>query len=126
MEIEFIETKDNQLLERMEIKFKATHPGEATVSRDAIREKIASLARSSKEKVIVDSMNSKFGMGQTTGYAKVYKTVEGAKKHERKYVLVRNKLIEAEKKTAPAPAAKKPAEAAPAPQPAAAPAEKKK
>lgn len=124
MEIEFIETKDNPLLERMEIKFRALHPGEPTVSRDAIREKIASLARSTKEKVIIDSMSSKFGVGLSLGYAKVYGTVEDAKKHERKHLLVRNRLIEAEKKAAaPAQAPKKPAEAAPA-QPAAA--EKKK
>jgi len=123
MEVEFIETKDNPLMERMEIKFRATHPGEPTASREAIREKIASLAKSAKDKVIIDSMSSKFGLGQTIGYAKVYRTVEDAKKHERKHVLVRNKLIEAEKKAAaPAPAPKKPAQAA-APQ---AVAEKKK
>jgi len=121
MEIEFLETKENQLLDRMEIKFKATHTKEPTASREAIREKIASLARSTKEKVIIDSMNSKFGLGETIGYAKVYKTIEAAKKHERKHVLVRNKLMEAEKK-AHAPAAKKPAPAAPAVAPAAAPA----
>ncbi|MEM2838995.1 MAG: 30S ribosomal protein S24e [Thermoplasmata archaeon] len=113
MEVEFIETKDNPLMERMEIKFRATHAGEPTVSREAIREKIASLAKSTKEKVIIDSMSSKFGLGQTIGYAKVYRTVEDAKKHERKHILVRNKLIEAEKKTAaPAQASKKPTEAA--------------
>ena len=120
MEIEFLETKENQLLDRTEIKFKATHTKEPTVSREAIREKIATLAHSTKEKVIIDSMNSKFGLGETTGYAKVYKTIEAAKKHERKHVLVRNKLIEAEKKVH-APAAKKPAPAAPVATPAAAP-----
>ncbi|MDH4123028.1 MAG: 30S ribosomal protein S24e [Thermoplasmata archaeon] len=112
MEIEFIETKENKLLDRTEIKFKATHTGEATASRDAIREKIASLARSTKEKVILDSMNSKFGLGETIGYAKIYRTIEAAKKHERKHVLIRNKLIEGDKKTA-APAAPKPAPATP-------------
>jgi|YelNatPaOPRAMG01_1025707.scaffolds.fasta_scaffold06420_7 small subunit ribosomal protein S24e len=123
MEIEFLETKDNPLLERMEIRFKVTHPGEPTVSREAVREKIASLAKSTKERVIIDSMYSTFGLGQTIGYAKVYRTVEDAKNHERKHLLVRNKLMEAEKKTAaPAAAAKKPTEGA---TPQATPAEKK-
>jgi small subunit ribosomal protein S24e len=120
MEIEFLETKQNVLLDRTEIKFKATHPGEPTVSRDAIREKIAALAHSTKEKVILDNMKSEFGLGQTKGYAKVYKSVETAKMHERKHVLVRNKLIEKEvKKDAPTPAkpAAAPAAAAPAPAP---------
>ena len=119
MEIEFLETKENPLLDRTEIKFKAVHQKEGTVSRDAIREKIASLAHSTKERVILDNMRSEFGLGQTKGYAKVYKSVDAAKKHERKHILMRNKLIEKEtKKEAPA-AAKKPAEAA-APAPAAA------
>jgi len=119
MEIEFIETRENSLLDRTEIKFKATHQNEGTVSRDAVREKIAALAHSTKERVILDNMRSDFGLGQTKGYAKVYKTVDAAKKHERKHILIRNKLLEREiKKEAPkeAPAAKKPAEgAAPAP-----------
>ena len=118
MEIEFLETKQNVLLDRTEIKFKATHPGEPTVSRDAIREKIAALAHSTKEKVILDNMKSEFGLGQTKGYAKVYKSVETAKQHERKHVLVRNKLIEKEVKKDAAPAAPKPVVA---PKPAAAP-----
>jgi len=119
LEIEFLETKENPLLDRTEIKFKAVHQKEGTVSRDAIREKIASLAHSTKERVILDNMRSEFGLGQTKGYAKVYKSVDAAKKHERKHILMRNKLIEKEtKKEAPA-AAKKPAEAA-APAPAAA------
>lgn len=102
MEIEFVETKDNPLLDRIEIKFKVMHSGEPTASREAIREKIASLAKSTKEKVIIDFMTSQFGLGQSIGYAKIYRTVEDAKKHERKHLLVRNKLIEAEKKTAQA------------------------
>jgi len=112
MEIEFTETKENPLLDRTEIKFKVTHPKEGTVSRDAIREKIASLAHSTKERVILDRMRSEFGIGRTKGYAKVYKSVEAAKKHERKHILIRNKLMEKEVKKEAAPAAKKPGEAA--------------
>ena len=127
MEIEFLETKQNVLLDRTEIKFKATHPGEPTVSRDAIREKIAALAHSTKEKVVLDNMRSEFGLGQTKGYAKVYKSVEIAKTHEREHVLVRNKLIEkAAKKDAPAAAKPAAAPAAAAPTPAPAPAAPKK
>ena len=111
MEIEFTETRENPLLDRTEIKFKAVHQKEGTVSRDAIREKIAALAHSTKDKVILDNMRSEFGLGRTKGYAKVYKSVDAAKKHERKHILVRNKVIEKEVKK-DAAAAKKPAEAA--------------
>jgi len=125
MEIEFLETKQNLLLDRTEIRFKATHPGEPSASRDAIREKIAALAHSTKEKVILHSMKSQFGLCQTSGYAKVYKSVEAAKKHEQKHILVRNKLIEKEVKKAE-PAAAKPVAAPAAAAPAAAPAAPKK
>jgi small subunit ribosomal protein S24e len=114
MEIEFTETRENPLLGRTEIKFKVTHQKEATVSRDAIREKIASLAHSTKEKVILDNMKSEFGLGQSKGYAKVYKSVDAAKKHERKHILIRNKLIEKEAKAGAAAPAKKAEAATPA------------
>jgi small subunit ribosomal protein S24e len=117
MEIEFLETRENALLDRTEIKFKAVHQKEGTVSRDAIREKIATLAHATKEKVVLDNMRSEFGLGQTKGYAKVYKTVEAAKKHERKHILIRNKLIEKDVKKSEA-AQKKPEAAAPAAAPA--------
>lgn len=105
MEIEFIEKRENPLLERIEIRFKAVHEKEATPTRDTIREGIAKSVKSSKDKVILDSMNSKFGLGQTMGYAKVYKSVEAAKKYERKHILARNQLVDREEteKKKPAP-----------------------
>lgn len=125
MEIEIVTKKENELLDRTEVKFKASHPKEGTPQREAVREKLATMLKASKERVIVDSMDSEFGMMQTVGYAKVYKTKEAAMKYERMYVLVRNKLKErvvTEKKArtkAPAAApravkaAEKPAEKAP-------------
>lgn len=93
MEIEFLETKENPLLERTEIRFRVKHPDEPTVSRNTVRDKIASLTKASRDKVILDGMNSKFGLCQTDGYVKVYKTVEAAKKHEREHILIRNGLL---------------------------------
>jgi small subunit ribosomal protein S24e len=118
MEIEIVAKKENELLDRTEVKFKASHPKEGTPQREAIREKLAGMLKASKERVIVDSMNSEFGMMETTGYAKVYKTKDAAMKYERKYVLVRNKLKEAVKKekkaAAPQPTKGEPRAGAPA------------
>ena len=123
MEIEIVNKVENELLDRTEVTFKAVHPKEGTPQREAVREKISSLLKAPKERVIVDSMNSEFGKMETMGYAKVYKTKEAAMKYEREHVLVRNKLkekVKVEKKAAapkPAaaekPAAEKPAEKAP-------------
>ncbi|HEX7391498.1 MAG TPA: 30S ribosomal protein S24e [Thermoplasmata archaeon] len=114
MEIEVLSKKENELLDRIEVKFKATHSKEGTPQREAVREKLAGLLKATKERVIVDSMDSEFGRMETVGYAKVYKTKDAAMKYEREHVLVRNKLkekVKVEKKKAPPP----PAAQAPAP-----------
>jgi len=117
VEIEIVSKKENELLERTEVTFKASHPKEGTPQRDAVREKLSSILKAPKERVIIDAMDSEFGKMETVGYAKVYKTKEAAMKFEREYVLVRNKLKEKVKveKKAVAPAPRKPeAKAVPA------------
>ena len=117
MEIEIVSKKENELLDRTEITFKAVHAKEGTPQREAVREKLASIVKATKERVIVDSMDSAFGKMETVGYAKVYKTKESAMKFEREYVLVRNKLkekVKVEKKAVTKAPAKLRAEAAPA------------
>jgi len=126
MEVEIVSKKENQLLDRTEVKFRAVHEKEGTPQREAVREKLSSLLKAPKERVIVDSMESEFGKTETVGYAKVYKTKEAAMKYEREQILVRNKLKEKVKveKKAPAAASKK-AAAAPAPKAGEKPAEDK-
>lgn len=111
MEIEIVSKRENELLDRTEVKFKALHPKEGTPQREAVREKLAAMLKAPKDRVVVDAMESEFGKMETVGYAKVYKTKEAALKYEREHVLVRNKLkerVKAEKKAAPgaAPAGK--------------------
>jgi small subunit ribosomal protein S24e len=122
MEIEIVAKKENELLDRVEVKFKASHPKEGTPQRDVIREKLSSMLKAPKERVIVDAMDSEFGKTETVGYAKIYKTKDAAMKYEREHVLVRNKLkekVKVEKKKAgappPKPTAAPAAAAAPAP-----------
>jgi len=116
MEIEIVSKKENELLDRTEVTFKALHPKEGTPQREVVREKLASMLKATKDRVIVDAMDSEFGKMETVGYAKVYKTKEAAMKFEREHVLVRNKLKEAVKKEkkAAAPPPGKPAAASPA------------
>src|SRR4030042_21210 len=92
MEVEVVTKKENELLDRVEVTFKVVHPKEGTPQREAVREKIASVLKATKERVVVDSMDSEFGKTETMGYAKVYKTKEAAMKYERGDVLVRNKV----------------------------------
>src|SRR4030042_668320 len=122
MEIEIITKKENELLDRSEVMFKAVHPKEGTPQREAVREKIAAILKATKERVIVDAMDSEFGKTETIGYAKVYKTKDSAMKYEREPTLVRNKL----KEKAKVEKKKKAAAAAPVARAVAAPAAEKK
>jgi small subunit ribosomal protein S24e len=98
MEIEIIKKHDNALLERTEVDFRVRHPGETTPTRDSIREALKEALKVSKETLVIDRMKGEFGKGETTGYAKVYRTLERAKYIEDEHVMVKNKL--AEKKAA--------------------------
>jgi small subunit ribosomal protein S24e len=104
--------KENKLLERTELIFSVEHSGESTPTRDAIRSTIANNMGVQKERVIVDQMETEYGIGLTKGYAKVYESQEGLTKSERYHLLVRNNLAEKKakaattKKARPAPKAK--------------------
>src|SRR5213596_146594 len=111
MQLEVLQRKENPLLKRIEVTFKATHKAEPTPTRDALRAFLAKELKATKDIVVIDSQASTFGRYETVGYAKVYKTKEEALAVERKHILVRNKLIEPEgkEKKVAAPKPEKPA-----------------
>src|SRR3990170_1080667 len=116
MQIEILAKRENPLLKRVEVTFKATHKKEATPTRDILRAELAKELRATKEIVVVSRARSTFGRYETLGYAKLYKSKEQALAVERRHVLVRNKLAEkkAAKEAKPAAAAPaKPAKPAP-------------
>lgn len=114
MQLEVLQRKENPLLKRVEVTFKATHKAEPTPTRDALRAFLAKELKATKDIVVIDYQASTFGRYETVGAAKVYKTKEEALAVERKHILVRNKLIEPEIKKEAAPKPEKPA---PAPRP---------
>jgi len=113
MDVEVLRKKDNPLLKRVEVTFKAVHKGEATPPRDTLRAELAKALKATKDVVVVDGAASTFGRYETHGYAKVYKTKEQALAVERRHILVRNRLAEPEAK--PAEGAPKPEKPAPPP-----------
>ncbi len=122
MQLEVLQRKENPLLKRVEVTFKAIHKAEPTPTRDALRAFLAKELNATKDIVVIDSQASTFGRYETFGQAKVYKSREQALAVERKHILVRNKLIEPEvkaKEAAPKP--EKPVAAPKVEKPAAAP-----
>ncbi len=98
MQAEIVNRKENPMLKRVEIQFKIVHHGEGTPPRDTIKEEIAKLAKASKDRVVIDYVDSQFGKPHSQGYAKIYDSKEDALEFERKYILGRNELIKLEKK----------------------------
>ena len=109
MELQVVTKKENPLLKRVEITFRAVHKAEPTPTRDAIRSELAKQLKAAKDTVVVDRSVSSFGRYETLGYAKVYESKEGALAVERSHILVRNKLKEAEVKKKEGEKAEKPA-----------------
>jgi len=109
MQLEIVTRKQNPLLDRTDVEFRALHDGEKTPARSTVRDQLASQFGVGKDVVIVDHMNSDYGRGVTVGFAKVYANVEKARYHERDYLLKRNGLFVAKpEKKGPAPKARKP------------------
>ncbi|MDW5562667.1 MAG: hypothetical protein SA339_05515 [Methanomassiliicoccus sp.] len=94
MKLEIVSKNENKTMDRFEVKFKTEHNGEASPNRDAVRTALAGSMGVQKERVVVSNMASKYGTGASEGNANVYSSVEGAKTHEKNFVLVRNGLAE--------------------------------
>lgn len=98
MEVEITEKTENPLLDRTDVRFIVHHPREKTPTRDQLKKSVASALGAKAELTIIDFVESEFGRGASRGFAKVYKDLEAARHHERKYIQKRNKIfVEAKK-----------------------------
>jgi small subunit ribosomal protein S24e len=94
MEIEINEKKNNVLFNRTEVHFTIYHEHQKTPNRDIIRNELADALNTKKDNVIIDHIDSRYGIQKTTGYAKVYSSNKIAESIEKKYILKRNRLID--------------------------------
>jgi small subunit ribosomal protein S24e len=92
MDIEIISKKNNPLFNRTEVHFTINHTGEGTPNREIIRSELSEKLNAKKENIIINSINSSFGIQQSKGYAKIYTSLKKSDNPERKYILKRNKL----------------------------------
>jgi small subunit ribosomal protein S24e len=115
MDVKITQQKDNALMARKDIAFQVAHPGETTPSRSQVRQLVAAQVGTKTENVVIDSMDTEYGIGRTNGTARAYKSPDEARKTERTHLLKRNALyVEKAKKgekkegeaAAPAAAAK--------------------
>ncbi|HUR25409.1 MAG TPA: hypothetical protein VM327_05275 [Candidatus Thermoplasmatota archaeon] len=119
MDVKITQQKDNALMARKDIKFKVAHEGETTPSRTQVRQLVAAQVGTKTENVVIESMETEYGIGRTAGIARAYKSSDEARKTERTHLLKRNALyVEKAKKggakEGDAKADEKPAAKAPA------------
>ena len=72
MEIEITDKKNNPFLKRTEVKFIISHINQSTPNQAIIRNELAQSLNAKKEHIIIDHIESHFGIQKTRGYAKVY------------------------------------------------------
>ena len=92
MKIEITERRNNTLLNRTDVYFTIDHPNEKTPARGVVRDELADLLNSKKDNVIVETIDTTFGIQKSNGYAKVYSSQKAAEELERKHILKRHKI----------------------------------
>ncbi|KAH8120380.1 ribosomal protein L23/L15e core domain-containing protein [Phellopilus nigrolimitatus] len=82
----------NRLLARRQFVVDVLHPGRPNVSKSELNEKLATIYKSDKTRVVTFGFRTHFGGGRSTGFALVYDDEASQKKFEPRYRLVRSGL----------------------------------
>merc|ERR1711983_511500 len=89
----------NRLLARRQMVVDVLHPGRATVPKTEVREKLATMYKSTPDVIFCFGFRTQFGGGKTTGFALIYDSLDFAKKFEPKYRQVRHGMMEIKRPT---------------------------
>ena len=116
MEITVISEEENPMLHRTDVRFRVSH-AEATPDRLAVRDSLAARLNKNADEVVVRQLDTKFGMRETVGEAKVYQGAGFAKDVEQDYQLSRNKIGEDVEEDGADVEAEEEAESEPEPEP---------
>ncbi|AGN02722.1 30S ribosomal protein S24e [Salinarchaeum sp. Harcht-Bsk1] len=96
MDVDIIEEDENPMLHRTDVRFRVVHE-ETTPERLSVRDSLAAMLNKDAEEVVIRKLDTKFGMRETIGTAKVYDDAEYATDIEQDHMLERNKIgVEAE------------------------------
>jgi len=83
----------NRLLARRQFVLDVLHPSRPNVPKDELAEKIASLYKTDKGRVVPFGFRTQFGGGKSTGFVLIYDDEASQKKFEPKYRLIRKGLF---------------------------------
>lgn len=93
MEITIISEEENPMLHRTDVTFRVSHV-EATPDRLGVRDSLAARLNKSADEVVIRKLDTKFGMRETIGEAKVYEAADLANDIEQDFMLARNKIVD--------------------------------
>uniref|UniRef100_A0A060T1K4 40S ribosomal protein S24 n=1 Tax=Blastobotrys adeninivorans TaxID=409370 RepID=A0A060T1K4_BLAAD len=79
----------NPLLARRQFVVDILHPNRANISKDELREQLATIYKSEKDAVSVFGLRTQYGGGKSTGFGLIYDSAEALKKFEPRYRLIR-------------------------------------
>jgi small subunit ribosomal protein S24e len=91
MDIDIISETENPMLHRTDVRFEVHHD-EASPARLQVRDSLAAALDKGSDEVVIQELDTKFGMRKTVGYGKVYETAGHAADVEQEYVLERNAI----------------------------------
>ena len=103
MELQIIKDKTNPLLKRREVSLKIQNKG--TPSRTEVKNKLAALANSKPELIVVEHLDTTFGNQEVLGAASIYETEERLKQLAHQHLVARGVPKAAEEASKEAPAA---------------------
>ncbi len=107
MELQIIKDNKNPLLKRREVSIKINNKG--TPSRIDVKNKLAAMANSKPELIVIEHLDTAFGKMELTGIASIYETQERLKQVAHQHLLARGIPVpkESEAPAAAAPVAAK-------------------
>merc|ERR1711881_128261 len=82
----------NRLLNRKQMIVDIAHGESATPSQATLRKELAKMYKSTPDCVILYGLQTKFGGGNTTGFANIYDNLDYLKKNEVRFRQVRSKI----------------------------------
>lgn len=83
----------NRLLRRRQFVLDVLHPGRASVPKEELRNRLASMYDvDDPSRIFVYGFRIQFGGGKSTGFGLIYDDLDSAMKFEPRYRLVRNGL----------------------------------
>ncbi len=84
-EVEIEHEEDNRLMNRRELRLKVGHEGEGTPSRKELTNEVAGLVDASKDNIVIDKVDTEYGMEESIVEVRVYDDKESLEKYEREY-----------------------------------------